>query len=400
MGVMNRTFLRWLLLVVALIGLGIMLAQAPLTRIPFWGIDIYTFRAAAKAMMLGADPYYEANILRFADGVKVGNIHNFIYAPYFAFALRPLAWLSPESASRIWFALNLILFFSSVGLLFLALRWAPSPRTFLAVMGGLVLFAPLRTTLIIGQSTILLLFFLSLSLYLFHRQQPLVSGLGLSLGLFKPHLFPLLLFFGIYRRWRWLLGAGLGLAILSLPFLNQLDDWFVAATTTRSANLASSQCFQMVSLTSLLNCTLPWPDWLMTGLLGIVSLALFVWIWRLSPPGDDSSAIWAQAFERRLAVFITLSLLLIDHTRIADQMLLVFPLLVVWRDWHVLKGPFARRLALALTLVIYVVPYSLDSLGGRQVAFLLPFWYIGLSGTILGLLFLQQWEAYHEPADN
>jgi hypothetical protein len=397
---MNRTALRWVLLVVALIGFGIMLAQAPLTRIPFWGIDVYTFRAAAKAMMVGADPYYEANILRFADGVKVGNIHNFIYAPYFAFATRPLAWLSPESASRVWFALNLTAFFSSVGLLFLALRWVPSPRTFLAVMGGLVLFAPLRTTLIIGQSTILLLFFFSLSLYLFYRRRPLASGLALSLGLFKPHLFPLLLFFGIYRRWRWLVGAGLGLAILSLPFLNWLGEWFVAATTTRSANLASSQCFQMVSLASLLNCTLPWPDWLTSGLLGAAGLALFIALWRLNPSGDSSPAIWPQTFERRLAVFITLSLLLIDHTRVADQMLLVFPLLMLWRDWPVLKSPFTRRLALALTSIIYVVPYSLDILGDRQVAFLLPFWYIGLSGAILGLLFLQQWEAYHEPVNS
>jgi hypothetical protein len=393
---MNRTALRWLLLVIALIGFGLMLAQAPLARIPFWGIDVYTFRAAAKAMMLGADPYYEANILRFADGAKVGNIHNFIYAPYFAFATRPLAWLSPESASRVWFALNLIAFFSSVGLLFLALRWVPSPRTFLAAMGGLVLFAPLRTTLIIGQSTILLLFFFSLSLYLFYRQRPLAGGLALSLGLFKPHLFPLLLFFGIYRRWRWLVGAGLGLAILSLPFLNWLGEWFVAATTTRSANLASSQCFQMVSLASLLNCTLPWPDWLTSGLLGAAGLALFIALWRLNPSGDSSPAIWTQTFERRLAVFITLSLLLIDHTRVADQMLLVFPLLMIWRDWHVLKSPFARRLALALTSILYVVPYALDILGDRQVAFLLPFWYIGLSGAILGLLFLQQWEACHE----
>ncbi len=397
---MNRTLLRWLLLAGALIGFGIMLAQAPLTRIPFWGIDTYTFRAAAKATMLGADPYYEPNILRFADGAKVGNIHNFIYAPYFAFALRPLAWLSPESASRVWFALNLVLFFFSVGLLFLALRWVPAPRTFLAVMCGLILFAPLRTTLIIGQSTILLLFFLSLSLYLFHRRQPLVSGLALSLGLFKPHLFPLLLFFGIYRQWRWLLGAGLGLAILSMPFLSQLDEWFVSATTSRSANLASSQCFQMVSLVSLLNCTLSWPDWLTTGLLGVVSLAIFVGMWRLNPSGDNSPPVGTQTFERRLAVFITLSLLLIDHTRVADQMLLVFPLLMIWRDWHLLNTPFARRLALALTSIIYIVPYSLDVLGARQVAFQLPFWYIGLSGTILGLLFLQQWKASHEPANS
>lgn len=394
---MRRTSLRWLLLIVALIGLGILLANAPFTDISYWGIDIYTYRAAAKAMMMGADLYFEPNILRFADGVTVGNIHNFIYAPYFAFTLRPFAWLSPETASRVWFALNLALFFASVGLLLLAMQWHPAPRTFLVIIGGLILFPPLRTTLIIGQSTILLLFFLSLSLFLFSRQQLLLSGLALSLGLFKPHLFPLLLFFALYRQWRWLLGVGLGLVALNLPFLGWMDNWIVAAMATHDSNLALSQCFQMVSLVSLLNCILTWPNWLTVGLLSALSLGLLVVFWQTSPKWDTSSKIQAQTFERCLALFITLSVLLIDHTRIADQMLLVFPLLVIWRDWHVLEKPVIRQVAVALMLFIYILPYALDILGSKQIAFMLPFWYIGLSGAVSGLLILE-WRAYRESA--
>jgi hypothetical protein len=93
------------LLVIALTLLGVLIAFAPLTSISYWGIDIYTFRAAAKAIALGEDPYYEPNILRFADGVTVGRIHNFAYAPFFGFILRPLAWLGPVPASRLWFNL-------------------------------------------------------------------------------------------------------------------------------------------------------------------------------------------------------------------------------------------------------------------------------------------------------
>jgi hypothetical protein len=394
---MSRTSLQWLLLLIALTGLGILLAVAPLTNISFWGIDIYTFRAAAKAMSSGADPYYEPHILRFSDGATVGNIHDYIYAPYFAFALRPLAWLSPEAASRVWFALNLVLFFSSIGLLLLALRWSPVPNVFLAILGGLILFPPLRTTLIIGQSTILLLFLLSLSLHLFRRHRLLVSGLVLSLGLFKPHLFPVLLFFALYRQWRWLLGAGLGLAILNLPLAGWLDNWFAAATTTHASNLATSQCFQMVSLASLLNCTLSWPNGLITGLLGVICLGLLIAIWRAMPSSNNSPEIEARFLDQRLATLITLSALLVDHTRIADQMLLIFPLLVVWRDWHMLKKPLVRRIAVALILVIYVLPYSLDVLGPKQIAFMLPFWYIGLSGAMLGLLLLE-WMGYRERA--
>lgn len=394
---MSCSSLKWLLLMIALIGLGALLVIAPLTSISFWGIDTYTFRAAAKAMMLGADPYHEPNILRFADGATVGNIHDYIYAPYFAFALRPLAWLAPEAASRVWFTLNLALFVSSVGLLLLSLRWSPTPNVFLAILSGLILFPPLRTTLIIGQSTILLLFFLSLSLYLFRHHRPLVSGLVFSLGLFKPHLFPLVLFFALYRQWRWLLGAGLGLVILNLPFASWLDNWFAAATMTHASNLATSQCFQMVSLASLLNCVLPLPNGLTTGLLGLICLALLIAVWRTMPSTASPPEIEAQILDRRLAIFITLSILLIDHTRIADQMLLTFPLLVAWRDWHTLKKPFVWQIAVALTLAIYVLPYTLDVLGSRQIAFMLPFWYVGLSGATLGVLLLE-WKGYRECA--
>lgn len=392
---MNRASRQLLLLIIALIALGILLAVAPLTKISFWGIDIYTFRAAAKAMMMGADFYHTPNIPRFADGATVGNIHDYLYAPYFAFALRPLAWLSPEAASRVWFALNLLLYFASVGLLLLAVRWSPAPNTFLAIIIGLILFPPLRTTLIIGQSTILMLFFFSLSLFFFRQRRPFVSGLVLSFGLFKPHLFPLLLFFAFYRQWRWLLGVGVGLVILNLPLLGWLDNWFIAATATRAANLAADQCFQMVSLVSLLNCTLFWPDWVTILLLASISLALLVMVWRSTLLTDSSLKLEEQIFDRRLAIFVTLSALLIDHTRVADQILLVFPLLVVWRDWYLLEKPIARQTAIFLTLLIYVLPYSLDILGPRQIAFMLPFWYIGLSGAVLGLLLLE-WMAYRE----
>jgi hypothetical protein len=393
--IMRHTSLRWLLLIVALIGLGVLLVNAPFADISYWGIDVYTYRAAAKAMMMGADPYFEPNILRFADGATVGNIHDYIYAPYFAFALRPLAWLSPETASRVWFPLNLAWYFASVGLLLLAMRWHPVPKTYLVIIGALILFPPLRTTLIIGQSTILLLFFFSLSLFLFSRQRLLLSGLALSLGLFKPHLFPLLLFFALYGQWRWLLGVGLGLVALNLPFLDWMDNWIFAVMAVHDTNLAPSQCFQMVSLGSLLNCILPWPNWLTMGLLGALSLGLLITFWQISPGCDTSSEIRAQIFERHFALFVTLSVLLIDHTRIADQMLLVFPLLVIWRDWHVLEKPVIHRIAVALMLFIYILPYALDILGPKQIAFILPFWYIGLSGAVLGLLILE-WRAFRE----
>ena len=230
---------------------------------------------------------------------------------------------------------------------------------------------------------------------MWRKQHPFLSGLVLSLGLFKPHLFPLLLFFAFYRQWRWLLGAGLGLALLNLPFWSWLDKWFIAATTTRATNLAVDQCFQMVSGVSLLNCTLPWPGWLSVSLLSGISLILLIIVWQSAR--SKSQPTEAQFFDRLLAIFLTLNLLIIDHTRVADQMLLVFPLLVIWRDWSRLRGAIAHRSGVFLMLLVYALPYSLDMLGPRNIAFMLPFWYVGLSLAVLTLLFLE-WMMFHKNA--
>ena len=381
--------LIWLLPILILIGLWAWLASASLSDVPHWGIDLFTFRAAARAMMVGDSPYHEPNIIRHAAGSRVGNIHDYIYAPYFAFFSRPLTWLLPETAARVWFALNLVLYFSSIGLIFLALRWLPRPRTFLVIMIGLVLYPPLRTTLIIGQSTILLLFSLALSIFFVQNKQPVIGGLVLSLGLFKPHLVLVPLFFLLHRRWRWLAGLGAGLAILYLPFISWMGEWIEAAVSVHASNMARDQCFQMVSLTSLLKCALNWPEILITALSLLGGIALIWGAWRSHLSGSDKSNNDPEKLYRHLALFIILGVLLLDHTRVADQMLLVFPLIVVWRDFSALKHPLFRRVSIALLLVVYLLPYSLDILGPTHIAFRLPFWYIGLTIALLGNLLLQ-----------
>jgi hypothetical protein len=210
-----------------------------------------------------------------------------------------------------------------------------------------------------------------------------------------------LLFFLLYRRWRWLAGVGVGILVLNLPMFGWLDNWYSAAVTTRAANLAVDQCFQMTSLTSLLPCTLNLPPVFLTGMAMLVAAGLMTIVWLM--PGQQSRIGQAGSmaddlvFDRRLALFLTLSLLLIDHTRIADQILLLLPLLVIWRDWGVLSNRPAQWTALFLTMLIYVLPYTLDMLASRNVAFLLPFWYIGLSGAVLGLLLLEWWAYVRSP---
>lgn len=380
-----------ILLLLALIALGALIAFAPLTKISYWGIDIYTFRAAAKAMASGENPYHEPNILRFADGATVGNIHNYIYAPYFAFGLRPLTWLSPPTASKLWFALNLALYFSSLTLLLKVINWQPGPRMLLLTLLGLTLFPPLRTTLTIGQSTVLSLFFFALALFLLKRNHPLWGGIIFSVGLFKPQLAPILLFFVLLRHWKFVMGVLLGSILLTLPFLNWLDNWLVEATSTRGANLSTAECFQMVSATSLAHCTIASSFSLLTILLVSLIIAILIIGFDLARSSRyPNFSPEVPDFDRYLALIIILNGLIIDHTRIADQLIFVFSLLVIWRDWRYFSEPWVRRIAMGLVFSIYLIPYTLDFLQGQAIVYLLPFWYIGISLALLTLLLSYQ----------
>ncbi|MFC1975343.1 glycosyltransferase family 87 protein [Chloroflexota bacterium] len=362
-----------------------LIAFAPLTNITYWGIDVYTFRAGAKAIAIGENPYYESNILRFADGATVGNIHNFAYAPFFGFLLRPLVWFEPVPASRLWFALNLIFYFASISLIIKAINWQPTLNAFLLAMIGLILYPPLRTTLVIGQNTLFLLFWLSLSYYLVKRSYPILGGVSLSLALFKPHLAPLLPFYVVKRQWKFLGGFVLGAVITTLPFLTYLDDWINSGTLAYTLNTGNGGCFRLVSVTAMIQCFIPsgWSQIIIISLLIVFTLSLSLpYFWQNRSPQDP-------LFDHHVALIIVIILLLLDNVRIADQMLLVLPILVIWRDWHFIKTGWMRRLAVALIMTVYVIPYAVDFLQSYNIAFILPLWYLGLSLAILGLLLLQ-----------
>lgn len=372
------------LLGVAVVALGVLIAFAPLPQISYWGIDIYTFRAAAKAMALGENPYDEPNILRFADGATVGVIHNFVYAPFFGSILRPLAWFKPVPASRLWFICNLIFYFSSIILFIKAIQLQSSPGMFLLTVTALILYPPLRTTLIIGQSTLFLLFWFALSYYLMKRFSFILGGLSFSLVLFKPHLAPLILFYAIKRQWKFLVGLILGVLITTLPFLGYLNDWLNSGTSAYDLNIDNGGCFRMVSITAMAQCFLPtgWAQVVIISLLVIALGLLFRYLW-----GDHTGH--SSIFDRHVALSIVTILLLLDNVRVADQVLLVLPILVIWRDWHFIQGLWLRRLAIALMMAVYVIPYAVDFLQPRNIAFILPLWYLGVSLAVAGLLLLQ-----------
>jgi hypothetical protein len=129
----------------------------------------------------------------------------FIYPPFFALVMKPLAYLSFDSAFIAWQILTVLLLGAAV-LLSLQLGDIQIDRKLALILGvGLFSYYPFGDGLFRGQVDCLILFLLTASVWLLTKNQTLLSALSFALAtLLKltPVLaIPLLI---IHRRWKWL----------------------------------------------------------------------------------------------------------------------------------------------------------------------------------------------------
>lgn len=129
----------------------------------------------------------------------------FIYPPFFAVVMKPLAYLSFDSAFIVWEILTVLLLGAAV-VLSLNLG-GPRISRKLAIMLGVGLFSyyPFDDSLFMGQIDCLILFLLAAGVWLLKNNQTLISALSFALATqikLTPVLaVPLLIF---HRRWKWL----------------------------------------------------------------------------------------------------------------------------------------------------------------------------------------------------
>jgi hypothetical protein len=138
------------------------------------------------------------------------------YPPFVALFFRPFARLTFFVAHRIWMVVTLCLYLA--GLWLLLRTFLPDRRMYWpAVLSGALLFWPfLGRTFAPGQITAAGFFAMSVALSEQERQHYYMSGLALSLCLYKPTLLlwilPLLV---ITRAWRTLAGFSTGAVLLA-----------------------------------------------------------------------------------------------------------------------------------------------------------------------------------------
>jgi hypothetical protein len=187
--------------------------------------DYVCYWAAGKLVAAGESPYdevlqtqiqHERGWNKATDGLGVYDFLPYYYPPWFAAVCALLVPLGYDGAKAAWLALNLELLLLSGYLLRDAVPGVP--RTVAPVL--VPLFGMSVIALLVGQTSILVLFLVALSWKLLRRGNDRVAGAALALVTTKPQLAALLvaallIWSARQRRWGVLAGFAVTLAALA-----------------------------------------------------------------------------------------------------------------------------------------------------------------------------------------
>ncbi len=146
----------------------------------------------------------------------------YIYPPFFAFLISPLGNLSYLHASSFWMTMNLLLLLLSlnIGLKIITqgFRIELTVIQVLAVCSFTIILSynALRWEILLGQTDLLILFFLSLGLYWLDKR-PWLAGLLFAASInIKYYALLFLPFLCLKRRWQTVISLSLGTVILAI----------------------------------------------------------------------------------------------------------------------------------------------------------------------------------------
>jgi hypothetical protein len=167
--------------------------------------DLVSYWAAGKQLVNHANPYDEAAVLALEKqaGLLGDRPYMMRNTPSAFFLVAPLGWLTAKGAAVAWSLILIVMLIASVHMIRVM---AGGSTDRLHLLG--YLFPPVLACLLAGQMGIVLLFSVSLMLYLIDSQ-PYFAGLALVFCTVKPQLFfafAVVLGLWALRRRRFLLG--------------------------------------------------------------------------------------------------------------------------------------------------------------------------------------------------
>jgi hypothetical protein len=301
-----------------------------------------TMRAEQSANLYNFE--YQSQLEQSIAGPGLISFHAFITPPFFAWLFLPLSMVPYSISFIIWSLFGFIFLWTSLILL-------SAKHPFRVFLWSLTWF-PIFAAISFGQNSLLSLFLLSLTYWLWRKEKYLLAGLAISLLLYKPQLILGVGFLWLLewrRSWKSLLGlflGGISLAGLCFIFMPEASRAYIDLARNILPDMIYSDQFplwHMHSLRGFWILLLPGQKWLVEGLSMLLSAAgifAYTFFWRAIRKEPDM--LFAGA--------ICLTIWITPHAMIYDWSILLIPAILLWQ-----ARPEFKKILRPLFTLIWIV---------------------------------------------
>jgi len=329
------------------------------TRFP-GGNDFYAPWFGARALLReGRDPYgqdvsAEIQVIKEIDpSLRGKGKGGFSYPLYVVFTFWPLVYLPYAWAQAIWMVTLQWVTMAIVVILLRLERRAAAPLELAGIFLGALLFYPVARSIILGQFTLHVTFFLASALLALRRRRDAWAGVALAFTSIKPQMVifivPWIVLWAVsQRRWRFvggLLGCSVLLGIGSLALFPRWPICFVGSMMRYSAVAGGRN--PMAVLIGLF-----WPNGSVIVCYGLslflLGVMLVAWWrgWADTGKGFIETTHWT----------IVVSLLVLFQTGTTNQVMLLIPFAAwLWTKLKHLKSWKALSVLVALQLAVWML---------------------------------------------
>lgn len=258
----------------------------------------------------------------------------FAYTPFFSLVFVPLSFLPYLLAFAAWIVLCIAMLLIGLRLIWRTTNLPAEHFKYAAIFS--LCFLPFYAwTLFMGQTTAFALFALALAIYFERTGRMLISGLALSLLLYKPPLLiliiPMLL---ITKRWRSVKGFATGGCTLGLISLALIGPSGVPAYVAMMRSFANKK----QGLSGLTNIEVDAYSFLVNLTHGQMRLATILWIALLGIVGYWLVKTWRQNKREAWIPTITWTCVLNYYVLLYDSSLIILSaVLLIASQGHVSK---------------------------------------------------------------